>query len=91
MTSRINIGKNDTIRATILRHGMTIANLSISGVNSLSAAINKILSSLGRTPGLITIVLRNTTQGWTQRHSVSMASAPMQAKAYASALQLSLF
>lgn len=91
MATEINISNQDNLNATILRQGMTVANLTLSGVNSFSGAIRKILDSLGRTSGLITIILRNTTQGWTRRHAVSLRNVQTISESTVTGLQLSLF
>ena len=61
------ISCTDVIFARVTRCGQTLASLSLSGITSLQQLYMRIRTQLGTRLGLITIQLRNTTQGWSDR------------------------
>lgn len=62
------INTNDIIFATVIQHGRQIASFRLSGINSISDIIKSVRGMVARVPGLVTLQLRNGTQGWTHRH-----------------------
>ena len=79
-----SIDINDIIFASVSFHGTTLANIRLSGVTTFRDILAVIRREIGTLTGLLTISLRNMTQGWTGRHSVLM-SRPH------AGIQLSLF
>lgn len=61
---------SDRIFATIVQRGRVILNLNISGITSITDIITTLS---GQLKGLITINLRNYTQGWQSNHCVMLA------------------
>ena len=61
---------NDIIFATATVRGAVAANLRLSGLRSMTEVINAIRHEIGSFTGIITISLRNMTQGWTQQKSL---------------------
>ncbi len=64
---------NDIIFATATVRGAVTANLRLSGLRSMADVINAIRREIGSASGLITISLRNMTQGWTQQKSLYLS------------------
>lgn len=60
---------SDKIFATISQRGRIISNINLSGVTSIRDIISRFL---GKVTGLVTIKLRNYTQGWQQNHIVML-------------------
>ena len=61
---------SDRIFATIVQRGRVILNLNISGITSITDIITTLS---GQLKGLVTIILRNYTQGWQSNHCVMLA------------------
>lgn len=62
----------DTIFASVTFCGDRIANIRISGVESMANVMSVVRSRIGHVAGLVTIDLRNMSQGWMSRRSVMM-------------------
>lgn len=75
---------NDIIFATATIQGRITANIKLSGLSSLADIISAIKRELGSFSGLLTITLRNISQGWTRQRSLYVAPI-------AAGTQLSLF
>lgn len=63
---------SDVIFATVSRCGTTIATLKLSGMSSLAQIFNYIKTVLSGTMGLLTVNLRNGTQGWNERYNLML-------------------
>lgn len=61
---------SDRIFATIVQRGRVILNLNISGITSITDIITTLS---GQLKGLVTINLRNYTQGWQSNYCVMLA------------------
>ncbi len=57
---------NDVIFARATMMGREIINMRICGVMSMSELLRRVRQEIGSCFGLITINLRNMSQGWTQ-------------------------
>ena len=66
------ICSTDTIFATVSYCGSMIANMRISGAESMAQVMIAVRSRVGHVAGLVTVDLRNTSQGWNSRRSVMM-------------------
>lgn len=64
---------NDIIFATARIRGAVAANIRLSGLRSMTEVINAIRNEIGYFSGLITITLRNMTQGWVQEKSLYLS------------------
>lgn len=67
----------DEIFATAVQFGQTVFNAAFSGVASLGQLILKIQQALGAVSGLVTIMLRNRTQGTSTRRVIRMGATPV--------------
>ncbi len=82
------ISFNDIIFATATIRGEVAACLRLSGLGSISDVIKAIKGEIGSTNGLLTINLRNMTQGWSGSKAVYMSTVPVMSQP---GKQLSLF
>ncbi len=64
------ISCTDVIYATVVKRGTMIASLCLSGIDSLKELLSRIRRALGSDCGLVTLTLRNGSQGWTDRRSL---------------------
>lgn len=81
---------NDTIFATVSTGSNTILNHTLSGAASINDAIRIICRELAGYIGLVTVYLRNSTQGWLEKRVVRL-TARHTPPAVATPVQLSLF
>lgn len=66
-------GSNDIIfaRATVMGH--ELLNIRLMGVSSMEALLKRIKSELENTIGIVTINIRNLTQGWNSSSAYRIA------------------
>lgn len=62
----------DTIVATLQRGAEILASLHTCGLGSLADVIKSLRASCPGATGLVTLSLRNATQGWVSRHRLLM-------------------
>lgn len=67
------ITSNDTIFATVRGRNSIIANLRLCGMNSMADVVASVRDAVGESCGLLTLTLRNGSQGWTDRRSILFA------------------
>lgn len=78
------ISTNDIIFASATIHGTIAVTLRLSGLSCIADIIRAVKRELGSFSGLLSISMRNMTQGWTRQSSVYLKPA-------APGTQLSLF
>ncbi len=61
----MNISSSDTLFASVTLRGREIFNKCLSGVSAVSEVISDLRSD-PTVAGLVTLRLRNSTQGWTR-------------------------
>lgn len=71
------ISINDIIFATAKIQGRVMASLRLSGIMSMADIIREIKKEIGSASGLLTISLRNMTQGWSRQKSVYLSAIPI--------------
>lgn len=64
------INSSDTLFVTVTRLGRTVLSTSISGADSLGDVTRSILPQLPAAAGLVSISLRNGSQGWAHSYNV---------------------
>lgn len=69
------ITATDTIFATVQHHGTTCLNTRMTGMGSVKEVLEYIYNIMKDMAGLITIRLRNASEGWTSRHDVMLRRA----------------
>lgn len=67
------ISLTDEIFATVTLRGATLARVRINGVGSYSELLARLLSTIQGIRGMLTLDLRNSSQGWTVRRSLLVA------------------
>lgn len=60
----------DVMFATVKQRGNILATLRLSGMSSLADIINYIKTIVKGRMGLLTLSLRNSTQGWAQERNI---------------------
>lgn len=82
------INYSDVIYATLIQRGSVIASLKISGVTSIDLIIKQIKHFTSKCVGLVSIKIRNFTQGWSQCRNIKIDS---NREVAVTPVQLSLF
>lgn len=77
---------NDIIFATATIRGK-VKNFRFSGLMSIADVIKAIKQEIGAVSGLLTISLRNMTQGWSREKSIYLSAIPVKVDG----VQLTLF
>ncbi len=70
-----SIKRTDLIQVTGRHGGSTILTLTISGVSSIGDVFRQVRSSAPEGCGIMSLSLRNRTQGWTQQHNLVFRDA----------------
>lgn len=78
----------DEVYATLTQRGNVIATAKLQGIKSLSEVLLKLQSIASDCVGLVTLKVRNYTQGWSQCKSIKLTP---QCTMKCDAVQLSLF
>lgn len=85
------ISATDEVFATALQFGRTVLDATFSGIGSLQQLIAEVVKVLGAVTGLVTIMVRNRTQGTVTRKVVRLGARPRSvAETPAGGMQLSL-
>ncbi len=71
------INRTDLLYVTAIKGGATIFSTCLSGVASLGEVFRKIKSAT-QSEGILTLRLRNSTQGWVQSHNLIFKSENLQ-------------
>ena len=67
----------DLLQVTIQSCGKIIKTLTLSGLSSLNEVLRQVMASISSTAvGIVTVSLRNRTQGWLVHHNI-VASQPL--------------
>lgn len=64
---------NDVIFARVTMMGHELLNLRLSGISSMSALLQRIRQELGACIGMISLNIRNLTQGWSSTSAYRVA------------------
>jgi hypothetical protein len=80
-----SISKSDTIMASVTLRGKTLATINSNGFSSFSDVVSQLRAKAGSVAGIISINLRNFSQGWSEKRTLYI-TAPL-----AAGIQLSLF
>lgn len=76
MKTSNSINSTDTLYLTVMIGRRTLASLSVSGVSTLNEIYRHVLENAQGQKGVITLYLRNSTQGWTQQHTMVISHQP---------------
>lgn len=64
------IGYDDVVYATVTQRGIRLAEMRFSGMTSMEAVIRNMRNLIGSAMGMVTLNVRNMSQGWTQKRSL---------------------
>ncbi len=70
------INTSDIIFATITQRGRQIGSFRLSGLESFAEIIRAVRRLSTGAIGLVTVTLRNGTQGWLHTRSIMLSPAP---------------
>ena len=66
-------GENDLLSCHILSAGRTLCNFRLTGAKSLKDIYMRVIQEANGQRGMVTMKLRNRTQGWVQSKSLMLA------------------
>lgn len=66
------INHTDLLYVTALSGGVALLSTSISGVSSIGDVFRQIRRMASAFKGVVTLKIRNSTQGWAQQHTIVM-------------------
>ncbi len=69
-----NINFSDVIFVSVFQQGQSLTQLTISGIRSLKELMQRLRQTLHQYNGLLTIQLRNSTQGWSRENQMLFAA-----------------
>lgn len=69
------INSSDVIFATVTQRGATLYNARLSGLSSMADVMKYLHKALSGAVGMLTLTLRNGTQGWSRRSSFKLGVA----------------
>lgn len=64
------INFSDVIYVTLMQRGNVLASVKLSGVTSATAVLKALLNVVSKGMGMVTLTVRNSTQGWTHRQAL---------------------
>lgn len=70
------INSTDRLYLTVMIGRRTLATISVSGVSSLTEVYRHVLNTAQGHKGVMTLYLRNSTQGWVQQHTMVINNNP---------------
>lgn len=68
------INPTDTLLATVVCRGMTLCSSRLTGLSSVADVYRALQSIARRGAGIVTLVLRNLTQGWSAKECIILNS-----------------
>lgn len=81
---------SDTIFATVTNHGKIIFKATLGGMTSIEDIVRSVNRSIrGIAAGMVTVILRNSSQGWAMRRQMRLSVETRHVTA--EAVQLTLF
>lgn len=65
-----HITTTDTIFVTIMQLGRIVGNIRLSGISSASHLKSALAEIAARFSGMVSVLLRNSSQGWSYRYNL---------------------
>lgn len=65
---------SDIIFVTVMQQGRSLTQMTISGIRSAKELMQRLRQTLHQYNGLLTIQLRNSTQGWSRENQMLFAA-----------------
>lgn len=69
------INQTDHLFVTVSHGGTNIFSLETSGISSLGEVYKRVKNHANFDAGVVTLRLRNSTQGWIQQHNIVLKKA----------------
>ncbi|MDE5666089.1 MAG: hypothetical protein K2G17_09515 [Duncaniella sp.] len=71
------INKTDLLYVTALSSGVTLLSTSLCGAASIGDVFRHVKAQTDDAKGVVTLRIRNSTQGWTQHHNIVLKHRPI--------------
>lgn len=68
------IDYTDILYVSVSQQGRSLAQMTISGIRSVKELMQRLRQTLHQYSGLLTIQLRNATQGWSRENQMLFAA-----------------
>lgn len=66
----VNLNKNDALNCSLLSNGRSMSSFCLTGHDNIASVFRMVKNQLSDFKGLITIILRNNSQGWSKSYSL---------------------
>lgn len=77
-----SINRTDRLYITATSGGATIMSSCVSGMASIGEVYKLVKTSAAKAKGVITLCLRNSTQGWSQQHTLVLSGIGIPKQAF---------
>lgn len=68
------IDYTDILFVSVSQQGRSLAQMTISGIRSVKELMQRLRQTLHQYSGLLTVQLRNSTQGWSRENQILFAA-----------------
>ena len=72
-----SISPSDRVFVSVVQHGRTLFDRLMAGAGSVAEIMDMVQGALKDTVGLVTVNIRNASQGWSRRRTVRFNSRSM--------------
>lgn len=69
------INRTDVLYVTALSSGVTLLSTSLRGAASIGDVFRHVKTQADSAKGVVTLRIRNSTQGWVQHHNIVLKSS----------------
>lgn len=70
LAADVSICGTDTLSCSLTSNGRPLSVFNVTGFDSVATLFRYVKEHLGNVRGLITLILRNSTQGWSRSYSL---------------------
>ncbi|WP_300502133.1 hypothetical protein [uncultured Duncaniella sp.] len=70
------INRTDVLYVTALSSGVTLLSTSLCGAATIGDVLRHVKDRTEPAKGVVTLRIRNSTQGWVQQHNIVLNSSP---------------
>lgn len=86
-----SIHPTDVITVAIQQSGRQLDNFSVRGVDNIPALMKEVRGRAAENGGVVRVIVRNNTRGWSQQHTLVFKSSPKRPRRYDAPAFPSLF
>lgn len=72
--TKTSLHPTDLLQVTVQLGGKVLTTITLTGMGALSEVFQKVKSLLTAISGIVSVTLRNRTQGWITRHNIVVRS-----------------